>query len=342
MAEGLFCQECGTALTPDALACTNCQRLVHATDLAGLAARANEMLNVGNVEGTRAAYLEMLNLLPQGSSQFQAIGAKLGSLPQPPAEAPPPPPPPWKKLVSSFGVVGAIIWKFKAFAVLLLTKGKFLFFGLTKIKTLLSMLASMGVYWALYGWRYAVGIVVSIYIHEMGHMWAFRRFGIPATAPMFIPMFGAFIRAQAAILNPREEARIGLAGPWWGLGAALGFELLSQLFELRWMSAVAHTGAVINLFNLLPVFGLDGSHAYTVLGRRQRGMLLATMGLMWYLSGETMFFLVALGATYKMFTKDLPEVEDESIFRQFVALLAAFGLLSMLSAHWDRALIVGA
>ena len=76
MAEAHHCQECGTALAPDALACTNCQRLVHATALAELAARANAMLNAGNVEGTRAAYLEMLNLLPQGSSQFQAIGER--------------------------------------------------------------------------------------------------------------------------------------------------------------------------------------------------------------------------------------------------------------------------
>ncbi len=337
-----FCQDCGAPLAAGSLVCPACQRLVHAKELAELAARATATLAVGNIEATRATYLEMLQLLPPGSSQFQAIAAKLSNLPPPPGEPPPPESPPWRKLVSSLGVFGALAWKFKAFALLLLTKGKFLFFGLTKIKTLLSMLASMGVYWALYGWRYAVGIVVSIYIHEMGHMWAFRRFGIPATAPMFIPMFGAFIRAQAAILKPSEEARIGLAGPWWGLGAALFFEILSQIFEQRWLSAVAHTGAVINLFNLLPVFGLDGSHAYTVLGRRQRGMLLATMALMWYLSGETMFFLVGLGATYKLFTKDLPEVDDESIFRQFVALLAAFGLLSMLSSHWDRALIVGA
>lgn len=336
-----YCQDCGAPLAPGALACQVCQRLVHAKVLAEMSARASATLSVGNSDETRAIYLEMLQLLPPGTSQYQAIDAKLAALSPGGADSPPPESPPWKKLVSSMGVVGALGWKFKAFAVILLTKGKFLFFGLTKLKTLLSMFASMGVYWALYGWRYAVGLVVSIYIHEMGHMWAFRRFGIPATAPMFIPMFGAFIRSEAAILNPSEDARIGLAGPWWGLGAALSFEVLSQLTGYRWMSAVAHTGAVINLFNLLPVFGLDGSHAYKVLGRKQRGMLLATMALMWYFSGETMFFLVGLGAAYKLFTKDLPEESDESVFRQFVMLLAAFGLLSMLSAHWDRAAMLG-
>ena len=220
-------------------------------------------------------------------------------------------------------------------------KGKFLLLGLTKLPTLLSMFASMGVYWALYGWRYAVGLVVSIYLHEMGHMWAFRRFGVPATAPMFIPMFGAFVRSEAPIASAHDDARIGLGGPWWGLGACLLFESGAQVMDLRWMSAVAHTGAVINLFNLVPVFGLDGSHAYKVLGRKQRGIILGTMLGMWYLSSETMFFLIAIGATYRMFTKDLPEREDNGVLYQFVGLLVAFGLLSMLTAHWDRSLLSG-
>ncbi|WP_031498671.1 site-2 protease family protein [Bryobacter aggregatus] len=316
--------------------------MVFTKELQELNQRAQATLAVGNIDATRDLYQQMLALLPPGSSQFQSIIARLNELPPPKMEHPVPEDQPWKKLVGSLGVAGAILWKFKTFALILLTKGKFLFLGLTKMQTVFSMFASMGVYWALYGWRYAVGLVASIYIHEMGHMWAFRRFGIPSSAPMFIPMFGAFIRSEAAIRNPKEDARIGLAGPWWGFGASLFFEGMAQLFDQRWMSAVAHTGAVINLFNLLPVFGLDGSHAYKVLGKRQRGMLLATMLLLWYLSGETMFFLVSLGAGYKLFTKDLPDENDEGIFLQFVALLCAFGLLSVLTAHWDRGLLSGA
>ena len=67
---------------------------------------------------------------------------------------------------------------------LLLTKGKFLLLGLTKMGTLLTMLASLGVYWAMYGWAFALGLIVSIYIHEMGHVAAIRRYGFPASAPM--------------------------------------------------------------------------------------------------------------------------------------------------------------
>jgi Zn-dependent protease len=186
-----------------------------------------------------------------------------------------------------------------------------------------------------------VGLVLSIYVHEMGHVWAFRRFGIPASAPMFIPGIGAFVRSQMAIPSPEQGARIGLAGPWWGLGAAIAFEAAYWYTDSRWLSAVAHTGAVINLFNLLPVFGLDGDHAWRVLRRQKRILLLASILLFWYMSGETMFFIVALGAAWRCFSKDLPNEEDDSIFWQTLGLLAAFGLLCAGTAHWDRDLIQG-
>src|SRR2546427_6836813 len=73
----------------------------------------------------------------------------------------------WKKASMGIGPV----------LVLLLSKGKFLLLGLTKIGTLLTMFASLGVYWALYGWALALGVVISIYIHEMGHVGMIRRYG---------------------------------------------------------------------------------------------------------------------------------------------------------------------
>jgi Zn-dependent protease len=333
-----FCEQCGQALTPGLLACPACQRLVYARELAQLAAEAKVAESAEDWATVRLKLTAMLPLLPPTASQYQAVLQRLESLPRPEPSAAPKGPG-WRQLLTTLGVVGALLWKFKGLAALLLTKGKFLLLGLTKVPTLFSMFASMGVYWALYGWRYAFGLIASIYLHEMGHMWAFRRFGVPATAPMFIPGFGAFVRSQAAISSPAEDARIGLGGPWWGLGACLLFEGAAQVLGHRWLSAVAHTGAVINLFNLVPVFGLDGSHAYKVLDRRQRLLILATMGGLWYLTSETMFFLISLGAIYRLFTKDEPAESDTSIFFQFVALLVSFGLVSALTTHWDRSLL---
>jgi Zn-dependent protease len=82
--------------------------------------------------------------------------------------------------------------------------------------TLLAMLASLGVYWTMYGWAFAAGLVISIYIHEMGHVAAIRRYGFPASAPKFIPGFGALIQLRGVRPPPVPDARIGLAGPLMG------------------------------------------------------------------------------------------------------------------------------
>ena len=129
----------------------------------------------------------------------------------------PPPSPPaggeGKKRLGVIGTIGALLFKFKTVGLLILTKGKLVLLGLTKLNTLLSMLVSIGVYWALYGWKFGLGFVLSIYVHEMGHVMALARYGIPASPPMFIPGFGAFVRLKAYPASAGEDARVGLAGP---------------------------------------------------------------------------------------------------------------------------------
>ena len=82
-------------------------------------------------------------------------------------------------------------------------------------------LAVFAVYWSLFGWKFALGFVLSIYIHEMGHVIALRKYGIAATSPMFIPFVGAIVRLRQYPANVAQDARVGLAGPIWGLGAAV-------------------------------------------------------------------------------------------------------------------------
>src|SRR5207253_3148688 len=106
-------------------------------------------------------------------------------------------------------------------ALVLLSKVKFLLLGLTKASTIISMFAFFGLYWSTFGWPLALGLVVSIYIHEMGHVAMLRRLGIASSAPMFIPGVGALVMLKQHVDDPRTDARIGLAGPVWGLGAGL-------------------------------------------------------------------------------------------------------------------------
>src|SRR5256885_5819705 len=119
--------------------------------------------------------------------------------------------------------------------------------------------------------HFAFGLVLSIYIHEMGHVQALQRYGIKATAPMFIPGFGAVIRLKQYPADAREDARVGLAGPLWGLGAALAAYAVYRATGVGVWGAIAHMGALVNLFNLVPVWQLDGARGCLPRGLHLRG-----------------------------------------------------------------------
>ena len=151
--------------------------------------------------------------------------------------------------------------------VLVVSKLKFLLLGFTKLGTVLSMLAFLGVYWDLYGWMFALGLVLSIYIHEMGHVASLRHYGIPASAPMFIPGLGAVVRLKAHPPTKGQDARVGLAGPIWGAGAAIASYLLFKATGKPIFAGITHTGAVINLSTSFP----SGSSMVAVGSSRSRG-----------------------------------------------------------------------
>jgi Zn-dependent protease len=228
-----------------------------------------------------------------------------------------------KKKLGIIGTIGALVLKFKTVGLLFLTKGKLVLLGLTKLNTLLSMLVSIGFYWALYGWKFGLGFVLSIYVHEMGHVIALARYGIPASAPMFIPGFGAFVRLKAYPASPGEDARVGLAGPLYGLGAALACMGIGIVTGSGLFTALAKVGAWINVFNLIPVWQLDGSRGFRALTRQHRIYIAALSGLLWFWTSETMLVLVALVAVWRCFTKDAPDRPDNVVFYQFAGLLAA-------------------
>ena len=148
--------------------------------------------------------------------------------------------------------------------VALLAKGKALLLLLPKIKVLstsATALVSVAAYSLFFGWEFAVGFVVLLFVHEMGHVIALRREGIPASAPMFIPFLGAVITAKSLGENALAEARVGLAGPILGSLGALAVAIAGAITGSPLLQALAYTGFLLNLFNLLPVVPLDGGRA---------------------------------------------------------------------------------
>jgi len=142
----------------------------------------------------------------------------------------------------------------------LLGKAKFLGFlaGVLKFKTLATMLLSIGAYAIEWGWLFALGFVLLMFVHEMGHAIAMRAEGIPAGAPVFIPFVGAFIAMHGQPRDAAVEARVAIAGPVVGSLAAWAVLGAGLALEQRLLLALGHTAVLLNLFNLVPVPPLDG------------------------------------------------------------------------------------
>jgi len=133
------------------------------------------------------------------------------------------------------------------------------------LKTGGTMILSIGAYAMMWGWKYAVGFVLLIFVHELGHLIVARQAGLKVGAPVFIPFMGAFIALKDAPKNAWIEACVGIGGPLLGtLAAALcevGFRVTG---EPLWR-ALAYSGFFLNLFNLMPVGFLDGGRIVTAL-----------------------------------------------------------------------------
>jgi Zn-dependent protease len=157
-------------------------------------------------------------------------------------------------VLAAIVAVGAKFWAAIKGVLLLLPKLKLLTTGGTA-------LISVAAYSLFFGWTFAVGFVILLFVHEMGHVIQLRREGVPASTPMFIPFLGAVITARTLGKNAAAEARVGLAGPiLGGIGSAVCL-VIWRLTGNDFWEALAFVGFLLNLFNLLPVTPLDGGRA---------------------------------------------------------------------------------
>jgi Zn-dependent protease len=128
-----------------------------------------------------------------------------------------------------------------------------------------SMLLSIAIYAQLFGWKYAVGFVLLLLCHEMGHYIAARQRGLEVGLPTFIPFVGAWISLKNQQMNPETTAFVGLAGPLLGSTSAFVVYMVALHYGSHWLLAIAYAGFVLNLFNLIPVVPLDGGHVVAVI-----------------------------------------------------------------------------
>jgi Zn-dependent protease len=129
---------------------------------------------------------------------------------------------------------------------------------LLKFKFLFSMFVSAAFYVWFGGWWFGIGLIVLLFVHEMGHVFEAKRQGLPVSVPIFIPFMGALITMKQMPRNAWREARLAIAGPILGSLGALALYIAGVAYNSPQLKGLAFLGFLINLFNLLPVIPLDG------------------------------------------------------------------------------------
>jgi Zn-dependent protease len=265
----MTCDFCGLALPGRVLVCP-CGRLRYGKRVAALAREA-EALEASDPARAREQWREALTLLPAEIEQASQIRARIATLEK--TTGVPHATPSGKKAgiaVAALGVGAAALKSAKLIPMVLSMAASVLFYASTPGGTL----------------SFALGLVGLIWVHEMGHVVANAFFGIPITAPLFIPGLGAFIRLKTPYKNVVQEAWGGLGGPLLGsLGAYLVL-LAGERAGSELLREVGRIGLLINLFNLIPIHPLDGGRASMILTPALWGLATAVIAVAAFVLGE--------------------------------------------------------
>lgn len=157
-----------------------------------------------------------------------------------------------------------------------------------------TMLLSMLAYSWVFGWKYAAGFVLLIFVHEMGHYVAARRRGLPVGAPTFIPFVGAWISMKEMPRDVETEAYVGFAGPLAGTAAAMACYFLARETDSRLLLALAYSGCMLNLFNLIPISPLDGGRITAIISPKVWLAGVPLLAGLFFFSPSPMLILIAL------------------------------------------------
>jgi Zn-dependent protease len=317
------CQTCVQELAPGALVCARCDTLVHAEELDRVAASAKELEAKKQWRAAREEWLKALPWLPPEAEQGRWIRAHAQALLNAaldqelgPGESSPAASNKWAKKLGPLGPV-----------VVLLAKSKTLFLTIFKLKFLLTFFSFIAIYWALWGWQFGLGIALLVLIHEMGHFIDIKMRGLPAEMPVFLPLLGAYVSWDARGVPLETRAAVSLAGPLAGWLASVACVMIWLRTHDPFWAELARFGAFMNALNLIPIWILDGGQAIAALGRADRIWLLTAGLALWLLLGEGVFFLVAAGVAWRIFTKDMPARSSKLSLAYYVSVLVFLGLV---------------
>jgi len=241
-----------------------------------------------------------------------------------------------KGLWGILGVSLAILAKFKFIIFFIFAKLKFLLIILKLGKfasTLGSMLVMIFIYAQIFGWAYGLGFVLLIFFHEMGHYIAAKIVNINVSGPVFIPFVGAFISMKDQPTNATTEAKIAAGGPILGSVAALCCVLFYMVTDNNLFLALAYSGFMINLFNLIPIHPLDGGRIVTAISPKIWFIgipMLLYVSIKFFNPIIIIFLIMGCVQAFKQWKNPSADYYNTSIPTKIVFSLIYFGLIAFL------------
>jgi len=200
---------------------------------------------------------------------------------------------------------------------------------------------SMAAYVYLFTWEFAILIMVSLFFHECGHIWAMKRCGLKTKGIYFIPFLGAAAVSEEMFKTRRDEVYVAIMGPIWGFVLAVGTALVYVFTGDAFFAAAAGWMAMINLFNLLPISPLDGgrimkSIAFSI--NSKIGFIFLVIGIIismiltvW--AGMILFvFLLFIGSLELFFEYREYEVRPSMTYRG--AVISAIVYVGVIAVLW--------
>jgi Zn-dependent protease len=250
-----------------------------------------------------------------------------------------------KRIGSALAALAALAAKFWA-----VIKGALIFLPKLKLLTTAgTALISVVVYSLFFGWTFAIGFVVLLFVHEMGHVIQLRREGVKASAPMFIPLLGAVVMMKSMPDDALAEARVGLAGPILGTAGSAVCLAIAEATGSDLLRALAYVGFLLNLINLVPLPPFDGGRAMAAMAPAMWFVGLGVMVALLLITGNTFLLIfIVLGGldTWRRWkarrTRSLEQAAYYRVAPRARLLVGAvyLGLIAVLVAGMEQAYVL--
>jgi Zn-dependent protease len=192
------------------------------------------------------------------------------------------------------------------------------------------------------GWLAAALLIVALFVHEFGHLLAYRLMGQPWGRMIFLPFLGAIAMPRLAFDSQGQSVFAALMGPGFSMLLSLGctFHVLTADPINGRIALLGLLATVLNIFNLLPAEPLDGGVALRsvlgkLLGAQARYGLMA-VGLAIAATGLVMsqIILVIFGGLAILFNfKDRKIDPGLQPLSSLQVSIASFGYVSLVAAY---------